>query len=306
MAKPQKVILVKGIPGSGKSTWAKETVKQSQGKIKRVNKDDLRAMVDLGKHSSKREDFVLKIRDAIIRETLNDGLSIIVDDTNLHEKHEATIRSIAAEFDNVVVEINDSFLEVPVAECIRRDKLRLGKARVGFQVILRMAKQAGLSTKGLNPWKLSKCDNDRSYYPNNPDLPDCVVCDLDGTLSLMHGNRSPYEAEKADTDKLNEPVAQILADYKCNGTDIILFSGRSDAGLDATKKWLATHEISYDKLVMRKDGDFRNDGILKEEMYNAHVKDQYNVRFILDDRDMVVKKWRSLGLLCLQVYEGAF
>jgi predicted kinase len=306
MSKQQKIILVKGIPGSGKSTWAKEFVKDSKGKFKRVNKDDIRAMVDLGKYSKGREAFVLNVRDAIIRETLNLGVSIIVDDTNLHESHEITIRAIAAEYENVEVEINDSFLEVPVAECIRRDKLRSGKVKVGHMVILRMAKQANVSTKGINPWKLNKCDNDRTYRDYDAKLPDCIICDLDGTLSLMHGNRTPYEAEKADTDKLNVPVSRILTDYRHQNVKIYLFSGRSDAGLEATKSWLDVNGIFYDKLVMRRDGDFRNDCILKEEMYDTHIKDQFNVRFVLDDRDMVVKKWRELGLLCLQVFDGNF
>jgi predicted kinase len=301
------VTICKGIPGSGKSTWAKKVCAESEGKIKRVNKDDLRAMVDTGKHSAKREKFVLELRDTIIRHSLSSGLSVIVDDTNLHDKHEIAIRDIVAkEFPDVDVVINDSFLQVPIMTCIDRDKKRSGKAQVGFKVILRMAKQAGICTKGINAWKLAKCDNDREYKEYNPKLIDCVICDLDGTLSLMHGNRTPYEAAKCISDKLNVPVGRMLTDYRQLGVKILLFSGRSDAGLESTKQWLVNNGVIYDELVMREDGDFRNDGIIKEEMFNAHVKDKYNVRFVLDDRDMVVKKWRSMGLLTLQVFEGDF
>ena len=40
----QKVILLKGLPASGKSTWAKAVVEQGKGQYKRINKDDLRAI----------------------------------------------------------------------------------------------------------------------------------------------------------------------------------------------------------------------------------------------------------------------
>lgn len=39
--------MLKGLPASGKSTYAKELVLKSPGKYKRINKDDLRAMVDV-------------------------------------------------------------------------------------------------------------------------------------------------------------------------------------------------------------------------------------------------------------------
>ena len=46
MSEKNKVILTVGLPASGKSTWAKEQVSQNPGQYKRVNKDDLRAMLD--------------------------------------------------------------------------------------------------------------------------------------------------------------------------------------------------------------------------------------------------------------------
>ena len=57
---------------------------------------------------------------------------------------------------------------------------------------------------------------------------------------------------------------------------------------------------------MRKTKDFRSDSIIKTEIYNEFIKDKYFVDLVLDDRDSVVKTWRDLGLLCLQVYYGDF
>lgn len=42
------------------------------------------------------------------------------------------------------------------------------------------------------------------------------------------------------------------------------------------------------------------------EQVDTHIRDRYDVRVVLDDRDSVVKMWRSLGLTCLQVALGEF
>ena len=95
-----KVILTKGLPASGKSTWALD-----QSGTVRVNKDSIRMMLygapNCGYGKEKR---VLKMRDALIRKALQEGEVVIVDDTNFSPKHEKRIEQIAKEF-NVPVEI---------------------------------------------------------------------------------------------------------------------------------------------------------------------------------------------------------
>ena len=76
----KKIIILKGLPASGKSTWAKEQVEKSQGGCKRVNKDDLRTMIDDGKFSKGNEKFVVQIRNNLIVEALKAGKHVIVDD----------------------------------------------------------------------------------------------------------------------------------------------------------------------------------------------------------------------------------
>ena len=56
---------------------------------------------------------------------------------------------------------------------------------------------------------------------------------------------------------------------------------------------------------MRKDGDFRADYIVKQEIYDMHIKGK-NVLFVMDDRQQVVDMWRRNGLKCFQVAEGNF
>src|SRR5215470_18336584 len=96
-----KILILKGLPGSGKTTWAKDFIYASpfdeRGKVtkgpgwKRVNKDDLRNMIDAGQWSGPNEKEILRVRDMLILEFLDQGHSVIVDDTNLHPKHIAQI-----------------------------------------------------------------------------------------------------------------------------------------------------------------------------------------------------------------------
>jgi hypothetical protein len=278
-------------------------------------------MID-SKWTPKKEEFILQCRNAIIKEALLEGFNVIVDDTNLGGNHIENLTQFASLFESQVgekieVEINDSFLSVPIEECIERDRKRESSGRkVGRNTILRMAKGAGLIPEDFE-FKPYTCDATRYWKEWDVNLPDCIICDLDGTLSLMHNNRSPYEADKCGSDLLNIPVAEILKDIHCHNamkdmecigrqTRIILFSGRSDAGREATEKWLEEYDIPYDELHMRVDGDFQKDSPLKTDMYKQHVEGKYNVRYVLDDRDQVVETWRDLGLLCLQVYYGDF
>lgn len=132
-----KLIMLKGLPGSGKTTYANAMVKKSLGRLKRVNKDELRAMLDGGKWSKDNERFVLDVRDWICAKALNDGLDVIVDDTNLNLLHEQHLRAMAgitgAEFEEV-------YLDVPLEECIARDAVR-GAKSVGEGVITDMYKR---------------------------------------------------------------------------------------------------------------------------------------------------------------------
>jgi len=125
----QKIVLCKGLPASGKSSWTKDFVAKSNGTAKRINKDDLREMMDSSVYSKPNEAFVLKCRDLIVSNAIGDGIeTIIIDDTNFEPKHFEAMERIAqnhAKFSDreVTVEYKE-FLDVPLDECIRRDSLR--------------------------------------------------------------------------------------------------------------------------------------------------------------------------------------
>lgn len=129
------ILFLMGLPGSGKSTYAKILVNTPNTNWVRINKDDLRGMLFDGKYSRSRENFVLDMRDCAIRNAAKCGRDIIIDDTNLHPKHRKKIEALAQELD---MEFQVKLIDTPLEECIRRDSKRKGKANVGEKVILGM------------------------------------------------------------------------------------------------------------------------------------------------------------------------
>ena len=282
------IIMLKGLPGSGKSTWALEQV-ASKRQFIRINKDDLRAMCHNGKWDGKREKDILRMRDAMIVAGIKAGCHVIVDDTNLHPKHETRLRELAEE-NGVGFTIQE--FDTPLDECIRRDAKRAKP--VGEKVIRDMWRSFVRETP----------------EPQNPNAKKAIIVDVDGTLAIM-GDRSPYDDHLADIDTWNEDVARVvfsMYDQHRDSMDLIIMSGR-DRGrsYDVTVKWLHRHGMYPDMVLMRPAGDTRKDAIVKRELYDRYVRDNYNVVMVFDDRDQVVAMWRDeLGLPCMQVNWGNF
>lgn len=77
--KMSKLIITRGLPASGKSTWAKQWVLEHRV---RINQDDIRLM--LGKYwVPKREPLVQHIQEEALIEALLKGYDIVIDNTNL-------------------------------------------------------------------------------------------------------------------------------------------------------------------------------------------------------------------------------
>jgi predicted kinase len=282
----KRVIILRGLPASGKSTYSTQLLKAEKGKWVRVNKDLLREMCHASEWSPSHEKFILKLRDMTILQALEAGKHVIVDDTNLADYHITHIQALVK--GQAIVEINDEFLQVPVEECIQRDLQRWKS--VGKDVIMKMYNDY-LRPKSTAP-------------TNNPDLPNAIIVDMDGTLALM-GDRSPYDVSKCDRDLPNIPVLDTIKRWQSD-TQILVVSGRTDDGYDLTQAWLKQYGVEYKTLLMRRVGDQRKDSIVKQEIYEQQIAGQYNVRFVLDDRQQVVDMWRSLGLTVFQVAEGDF
>lgn len=296
-----EVILTMGLPASGKSTWAKRKVSENPCKYKRVNKDDLRSMLDCNHMTKGNDNFIIGIRDKIILDALEAGRSVIVDDVNVHPKNIQHIRDLVGDKAKVTIK---SFMHVHAGECIRRDALREGFSQVGKKKILNMLstykKHNGEFISGLH-------DTSQEFPEWDEKLDNLLICDIDGTLGIVT-DRSPYDVERSYKDKVNKHVAHILDKYdKDKETWVYLVTGRKNKFRDVTAKWLEKNGIKYDFLIMRGDEDNRPDAVVKREIYEKEFLGKFNLLFILEDRDRVVKMYREeLGLPCFQVKYGNY
>ena len=290
----QELVATVGLPASGKTTWAEKFV-EANGDYINVNRDDIRLMLcgrDRYKKFKKwREEIVTEIQTAAISESIRQGKSVIVSDTNLNPKVRESLKAIAAKH-NVAYREDRSFLEVPYGECIERDKLR--EHPVGQSVIV------GMYQKYRELW----IDAGLIYQPNEL-APNAFIFDIDGTLAEMDG-RSPHDESKVSEDKPVWPVIHTLQMLRDSGDKIVILSGRSDSCREDTEEWLSQYVGEYDALHQRNSGDYRKDWIVKRQMFNKYVAPFYHVQGVFDDRDQVVHMWRGMGIPVFQVNYGNF
>lgn len=138
--------------------------------------------------------------------------------------------------------------------------------------------------------------------------PRAVIVDIDGTLALRQVfGRSPFDWHRVGEDLPNGPVVELVKLIAAAGQHtIIIMSGRDAVCRLQTVMWLAAQGIDYALLLMRPAGDNRGDTTVKAELFERHIAPTFDVAFVIDDRDRVVKMWRERGLTVFQCAEGAF
>ncbi|MEU5220468.1 AAA family ATPase [Streptomyces sp. NPDC020807] len=302
------VHVMTGLPASGKTTAARALQAAAEGRVRRVNLDDLRAMLDVPApergRSYEHERTVLAIQDAAVRGAVDDGFDVVIDNTHLTPHIPKRLK--AALVGREVTFVVHDFTDVSADECVRRDAAR--ERPVGEEIIRILADKHAKATRG--GWRLTAewlggQEAGTPYVPD-PALPSAVLCDIDGTLALR-GDRGPYDFTRCGLDLLNIPVRDALRAFRHAESDrIVLLSGRSEDHRELTEAWLARYEVPYDELWMRASGDGRGDDLVKAELFDAHVRHRYAVRVSLDDRDRVVALWRRMGLPTWQVNYGNF
>ncbi|MBG0818751.1 AAA family ATPase [Planomonospora sp. ID82291] len=296
--------ITRGLSASGKTTWAKEWVAQDPGLRARVNRDTLRLMIHDGTFiKGVTEQQIIAARDATITVLLKQGADVVCDDTNLSQRTARDLARLAARA-GAGFDVHD-LTHVPLQECLRRDALRSNP--VGEQVI-RDQHRRFLAGKTLPlPWPDETQDATlvRPYTPP-PGGRRAVLADMDGTLALMTG-RSPYDASRVHEDVPNVPVVAAVRAAYAAGAEIVVMSARSDVCRQATVAWLEEHlGVPFQGPFMRREGDRRPDATVKAEMFDEHVRDVFDVLYVLDDRDRVVAAWRRMGLTVFQVAPGDF
>lgn len=137
--------MMRGYPGSGKSTVARKIAKET-GAI-RICRDDLRMMILDSYFTGKQGDEMLitVAEKALVHRYLEQEYSVVVDATNLHPRALQSWASIAESHGAELV-VHD--VTTPENLCVLRDTLRgkAGERCVGGDVIRQMARKYPIAT----------------------------------------------------------------------------------------------------------------------------------------------------------------
>ncbi len=147
---------------------------------------------------------------------------------------------------------------------------------------------------------------------------DTIIFDIDGTLADVAHRRhflsgakpawGPFFDEMVNDPPLRDVclLAELLGDHPLvnqGAIKLFLFSGRPETHRKQTEAWLLVHARSYfqkaEALLMRGEGDFRSDVIVKREMLRDIQAKGYDVRLVVDDRPSVCDMWKAEGLTVL-------
>lgn len=305
------VIIMRGLPGSGKSSIAHLWHAGASNRVI-VSRDDFRRVLfcDEGALPRDKEAVISDVISSSVSSSILNGMDVVVDATHLRRSHMVGVARTAHDAGASIAVVN---VTTPVDVAIANDSLRAkrGGRRVGEEVIKDLnTRFAGWENDSNNLTADSLVSAEQSFAPyhctSGIDTP-TVLFDIDGTLAKMaDGGRSPYDWHRVLEDSPNDPVINQLNLNRKAGNAIVIFSGRSDECREDTEKWLAMHNIEYDALFMRKAGDTRKDDIVKREMLEIVEQNYGPVAGIFDDRNQVVDMFRSVGLTVFQVDYGDF
>jgi len=289
-----KLILLKGLQASGKSTLARRMVKDSGYNSGRINRDDLRAMIFDSKWSKDREKVIIECEQALAQVLLKNKRNCIIDDCNFKDAWR-TFTEITKVYDENFTS-ETIFLDTPLEECIRRDKERgeKGLPCVGPNVITKTALRNGLV-----------------QFPDKP----IVIVDVDGTLATGP-HREHFLKEKPtdwnswyaelDKDLPVIPIFQKVKELEDSGHLIIVVSGRGAEHEWPTRKWFDNvwkenelfPELNVPRFhpflfLFRDKGDRQDDTIVKESVLSLLPRKPV---LAIDDRPRLCRMWEKNGI----------
>lgn len=300
-----------GVPGSGKTTLAQAIYDGAPNSTVLVSRDGLRAELYNGEGilANNLETELSSYQREIVKKTLRADKHVIVHDMNLREKYRKQWAELAWKMgaDFKILDLTS----VPVSECLHRNqnRLMLGERGVDGDLI------RNLHTKFIKPLNgkpvpypesVQICPVVPEPYIAVPGTPKTIIVDIDGTVADCTNVRSPYDATNYHLDKPKTKVIDLVRELHYDlGYEIVFCSGRLGQFRTSTEEWLYEHVKVPFHLVMR-EVPGRDDSVEKLYLFNEYIRNYYDVKYVIDDRDRVVDMWRTIGLLTLQPCRGDF
>lgn len=314
-ARPE-LIVTRGISNSGKSTWAKSWVAEDPEKRRRVNRDDIRAAgLNIASQDFEEEKLITSVQYSFVKMHLKQRRSVVIDDMFLRARYVRPYYQLAQELDvDFVVKPFPIALDVAIKRAEKRTKD--GGLMVPSDQIEEMFRRFTANgsphplpdfsapvpvQKGQKSSRKNILLNIERYLADKS-LPKAIIVDLDGTLTIgIHPDRRAYDWHKVGLDILNEQVAEVVRIMHAAGHLVLITSGRDNVCRAETIDWLVRHAVPYDEIFMRNNADMESDDVVKLEIFNARIRNSYNVRAVFDDRLRVVRTWHALGLPLFRV-----
>lgn len=205
MSRPNLILLI-GIPGSGKTTYAKNYSKHAV----HLSSDFIRAELygDESIQGDPAEVFSLMQKRAV--EALNEGKDVLYDATNVTRKDRASIIGICPRFAKIEAHI----IWAPIETCIERDVAR--ERTVGKAVIDKMLKrfQAPFYDEGINEIKIVKPDkfNSVRYHQHVMEAMNIPHDNHHHTLNIKQHCKEAFEEIECKTNNANLLIAAWFHD----------------------------------------------------------------------------------------------
>lgn len=289
----RKTKILMGVPGSGKSTVARQFVEKGYVQLER----DLIRMelygVWYGGNIDEKKVTAVQVERA--RRALLAGKNIVISDTCINpETRNKWIHfcsSMGSEVD--VIHVGADLL---LDDLIERNRNRDDQSKVvGDKVVTRFY------TEYREQFPLQA-----TQYGDVSMMRHAFVFDIDGTVANMEGVRGPFDWKKVGKDAPYRDVIEMAQMLSYAGNKIIVVSGRDAICRDETYGWLVVNDMPCDQLLMRPVGSQVRDSIIKHDIYHRDIAPHYQVKGVFDDRNQVVAMWRAMGLRCYQVQLGNF
>lgn len=282
-----KIILTIGASASGKSSWTEEYIRNRDDWVN-LNRDDIRfSLFNNGdrdwtkyKFKSSNEKRVTEVQDEKAKWARFNDKNIIVSDTNLNPKTRTKWKQWAEQHG---YQYEEKLFPCKWETLVKRNAQRYGglSESLLWDQYVRYERQFG----------------DIEVYQHEEGLPYCVICDIDGTIASMEG-RSPFDWSKVVEDKLRVEISKIVFGLSFDYNHTVFLSGRDGICYDDTENWLKSNIVGLIdwSLYMRAEGDTRRDSVIKDELYEEHIRGRYNVSAVVDDRRQMIRHWTLKGM----------
>ena len=275
-----KAIIMKGLPWSGKSTWASQ--QENHTIFSRDMARQLNPWMKEGDIWQLEKDFIMEWYD-----------KIIIDNCHMNPKSLDRICNFCSGnwYDVVIKDMllywwfkdESDYLVL----CLERNANRNGHKRVPDSVIYQMYLQ---------------------NYDILWDKDGYVIVDIDGTIANLEHRLHYLQEIPKNHDAFygavskDAPIEQVidLVKYLHTKHFIVLTSGRRNGTCSDTVEWLEKYKVPYDALLMRQWRDRRPDTEVKMYIYNSCLKGR-NIIMSIDDRPSIVAMWRSLWIFTIDV-----